>query len=515
MGANRFLMPLTKFVFLATVIAGTTLFLSCKKDAANQLNDAAVEAAESVMATGNDAVLSALNTTTGSILREVWNNNQGNDVGQIPWQTTPSATSKLTSFEVPVDAGANYGERIRGYVIPPVTGNYIFSIAADDAGELWLSKDQNPGNKTKIASTLSWTYSRDWTKYSSQKSAPVPLTAGKAYYIESLHKQGGGGANLAVQWVLPTGAVESPIPASRLAPYTGGETSTGNGSYTVSPVIYLEGKHDITISGKFISGGTAPLITLKNCYNIHITGNKLANSTQVGVYLYACKNITVDDNYITNVSSGVYAEQTKEGGIVVNSNQFLNMKGPFPRGQFVQFNNVAGPNSSISYNKGENIMGQSYPEDAISLYQSKGTAASPVKITGNWIRGGGPSNSGGGIMLGDNGGSYLIAQDNILVNPGQFGMAIAGGDHITIINNLIYGKQQSFTNVGLYVNDINGYKTSFCKVTNNKVKYYNKVNYMNPAWLSPNSVKPEGWDANLWGANIDASILPAVIITKK
>jgi parallel beta-helix repeat protein len=505
---------LQKPVLSALLITVSCICLSCRKDSAALLKDTASAATASVMATGNEAVLGSLNTTAGSILREVWNNNIGNDVAQIPWQTTPSATSQLTTFEVPVDAGSNYGERIRGYVIPPVTGNYTFSLAADDAGELWLSKDQNPANKTKIASTLSWTYSREWTKFSSQKSAPVSLTAGKPYYIETLHKQGGGGANLAVQWTLPNGTAESPIPGSRLAPYTGGET-VDNSGYTASPVIYLEGKHDITISGKFITGGTEPLITLKNCYNIKIIGNKLSNSTRVGVYLYACRNITVEDNFITNVSSGVYAEQTKEGGIVVNSNQFLNMKGPFPRGQFVQFNNVWGPNSSISYNKGENIMGQSYPEDAISLYQSKGTAASPVKITGNWIRGGGPSDSGGGIMLGDNGGSYLIAQDNILVDPGQFGMAIAGGDHNTIINNVIYGKQQYFTNVGVYINDINGYKTTFCKIGNNKVRYFNKVNYMNNAWISPNSAKPEAWDTNIFGANISAAVLPAVIITKK
>jgi len=513
MKTSPFIKRLPKLVSVASVVVVAAITVSCQKDSADELKTAS-SAAQQIMAGTTENILGSLNTTPGSIMREVWNNNYGNDVPQITLQLTPSSTAKLTSFEVPVDAGENYGERIRGYVIPPVTGNYRFSIAADDAGELWLSKDQDPAKKLKIASTLSWTNSREWSKFDSQQSAPVVLTAGQPYYIETLHKQGGGGANLAVRWTLPDGTVETPIPGSRLAPYTGGE-STDNSAYTASPVIYMEGKHDLTISGKYISGGTEPLIFLKNCYNITIKGNKLANSTQVGVYLYACKNITVNDNYITNVSSGVYAEQTKEGGIVVNGNQFLNMKGPFPRGQFVQFNNVVGPNSSISNNRGENIMGQSYPEDAISLYQSKGTAASPVKVNGNWIRGGGPSESGGGIMLGDNGGSYLIAQNNILVDPGQFGMAIAGGDHNTIINNQIYGRQQYFTNVGIYINDINGYKTTYCKIGNNKVRYFNKVNYMNNAWISPNSDKPEAWDTNIFGANLSASILPAVIITKK
>lgn len=495
-----------RYSFLASVIGISPLLISCHKDDSKSEHR---NTSGELMAVTNGAV-SVHGVITGSILREVWNNDYGNDVTQITLQNTPSATSQLTTLEGPVNSGENYGERIRGYVVPPATGNYTFWIAADDAGELWLSTGAQPVNKVKIAYTLSWNNSREWTKFASQKSRPITLQAGQKYYIEVLHKQGGGGGNLAVQWMLPGGTIESPIPGNRLAAYTG----TNDPDYASSAAIDLYGQHDITISGKSISGGSAPLIKLTNCYNIHITGNSLSNSSNVGVYLYNCNNITIDNNYFTKLSTGVYADHT-QGGIIVNSNQFLNMQGPFPRGQFVQFNNVKGPGSSISNNRGENITGQSYAEDAISLYQSTGTPSSPVTIKGNWIRGGGPSTSGGGIMLGDNGGSYLYASDNILVDPGQFGMAISGGDHITIINNSIYGRQQSFTNVGLYVNDIGGWKTSDCKVTANKVRYYNKDNYQNNAWLSPNSNKPEGWDANTWGAAIDASMLPAVMITKK
>jgi parallel beta-helix repeat protein len=493
-------------LFAAAVIS--PLLISCHKDIATN----PVQNTAAIMAAGTNAAVNTQSLVTGSILREVWNNISGNDVAQVTLSKTPSATTSLSSLEVPVNVGENYGDRIRGYITAPATGNYTFWIAADDAGEIWLSGNTDPANKVKIAYTLSWNNSREWTKFASQKSKAIALQAGQSYYIEVLHKQGGGGGNLAVQWTLPNGSVESPIPGTRLSPYT--EAVATDPAYTSSPVIDLYGQHDITISGKFITGGSAPLIKLTNCYNIHITGNKLTNAGNVGVYLYNCNNITIDNNYFSKVSSGVYADHT-QGGIVVNNNQFLNMMGPFPRGQFVQFNNVKGAGSSISNNRGENIIGQSYAEDAISLYQSAGTSASPILVKGNWIRGGGPSESGGGIMLGDNGGSYLYASDNILVNPGQFGMAISGGSYITMVNNSIYGKQQSFTNVGIYVNDIGGWKTSNCKVTANKVKYYNKTNYQNNAWLSPNSAKPEGWDANLWGAAVDESMLPAVIITKK
>lgn len=496
-----------KCFFLFALLGTGPFLISCHKDNAfKEVNNSSP-----ALFTSSAVSESNRNLPTGSISMEVWNNNYGNDVDQIALNNTPSLITALTAFEEPANTAENYGTRIRGYITAPSSGKYKFWIAADDAAALWLSNSEASAGKMKIAYTLSWNNPREWTKFASQESPGVTLTEGQKYYIEVLHKQGGGGGNLAVQWMLPDGKIESPIPGNRLSPFS---DQSADPAYTSSAAINLDGQHDLTISGKSIAGGAVPLIKLTNCYNIHITGNKLANGSDVGIYLYNCRNITIDDNFFTKVSTGVYADHT-QGGIVVNNNQFLNMQGPFPRGQFVQFNNVKGEGSSISNNRGENIIGESYAEDAISLYQSEGSLSSPILINGNWIRGGGPSASGGGIMLGDNGGAYLYASGNILVNPGQFGMAISGGHHLTIVDNSIYGSQQSFTNVGLYVNDIGGWQTSDCKVTNNKVRYYNKDNYQNNAWLSPNSMKPEGWDANNWGAAIDTSILPAVIITKK
>jgi hypothetical protein len=180
----------------------------------------------------------------------------------------------------------------------------------------------------------------------------------------------------------------------------------------------------------------------------------------------------------------------------------------------VQFNNVNGAGNSVTNNKGEDILGQSQSEDAISMYQSNGTAASPIMISGNWIRGGGPSSSSGGIMLGDEGGSYLTAENNILVNPGEYGMAIAGGDHNSILNNTIYGASQSFTNVGLYVNSINGHTVTNSTVTGNKVLFYNSSNYVNSCWLAPGTTTPSGWSTtNIWSTILTPAILPSVIIT--
>jgi hypothetical protein len=159
-------------------------------------------------------------TASGTILRELWTGVEGKAVSSIPVSKTPNSKTQLSLFESPSNDGDQYGQRIRGYICPPNTGNYLFWIASDDDGELWLSTDDNPANKKKIAyiQDLNAT-SREWDKYSSQQSASIYLQSGKRYYIEALHKEGWGGDNLAVGWQLPNGTQERPIPGSRLSPF--------------------------------------------------------------------------------------------------------------------------------------------------------------------------------------------------------------------------------------------------------------------------------------------------------
>ncbi|GAB3528714.1 hypothetical protein GCM10027443_07050 [Pontibacter brevis] len=159
-------------------------------------------------------------TSTTHIMREVWENVSGKTVSTIPVTTAPSSTSQLTLFEAPSNVGDNYGARIRAYVHAPATGSYTFWIASDDHSELWLSTDENPANKRRIAYVEGYTSSRQWTRYASQTSGTITLQAGRKYYIEALHKEATGGDNLAVGWQLPDGTLERPIPGYRLTPYT-------------------------------------------------------------------------------------------------------------------------------------------------------------------------------------------------------------------------------------------------------------------------------------------------------
>ncbi|WP_071530918.1 PA14 domain-containing protein, partial [Pontibacter sp. BAB1700] len=76
---------------------------------------------------------------TGKITRDFWSNVHGSTISVVPVNTNPTSTSAISSFEAPTGQGNNYGQRIRGYVTAPASGQYTFWIAADDVAELYLS----------------------------------------------------------------------------------------------------------------------------------------------------------------------------------------------------------------------------------------------------------------------------------------------------------------------------------------------------------------------------------------
>ena len=282
--------------------------------------------------------------------------------------------------------------------------------------------------------------------------------------------------------------------------------------YKATSPISLYNVHDITISYDSINGGSLACISLTNCHNIHITKCKLLNSSSFGVVTSGCANIIVDSSYFYKVATGVFAYNTQ--GVQVVSNQFKNMQGPYPMGQFVQFNHVSGSGNSFINNIGENITGQSNTEDDVNMNASNGTASSPIMISGNWIRGG-TSKTGGGIVLGDNGGSYQTAENNILVNSGAYGIGIADGTNMEVINNKVYGAQTSISNVGIGVQNDYGLACSLNTITGNYVNWTNAKGVRNDNWNANNCGTIIGWANNTWNANINASLLPVIIITYK
>jgi len=159
---------------------------------------------------------------SGAITLELWKNINGAEVADLinhpAFKNPPSATFEFSQLDYQ-GRGEEYGARIRGFLIPPQSGNYTFWIASDDASELWLSASDNPQGKVKLAQVSGYVPRGTWDAQASQKSQPITLKARQPYYFETLHKQGGGEDHLAVGWRLPDGTTERPIPSARFAPY--------------------------------------------------------------------------------------------------------------------------------------------------------------------------------------------------------------------------------------------------------------------------------------------------------
>jgi len=164
------------------------------------------------------SVLNILVLNTGSsVVQEIWTNVPGIYVTNIPTGTPANFTNVLGTLAGANNYGDNYGERIRGYFTPPVTGNYYFWIAGSDSAQLWISDDNNQVNQVlrawvtptnnPTAPGQNGSSPGQWNLQSSQQSGWLSLVAGQPYYLQILHKAGvGTNDNWSVGWLQdPTG----------------------------------------------------------------------------------------------------------------------------------------------------------------------------------------------------------------------------------------------------------------------------------------------------------------------
>jgi parallel beta-helix repeat protein len=269
-----------------------------------------------------------------------------------------------------------------------------------------------------------------------------------------------------------------------------------------------------SITGYRITNPNGPCIHLVGCQNLTITNCILGpspfrntNSQEgAGILLENCTNITITDcsfagNYIgVSVSGG--------SNIKINNNQFTNVIGGFPRGQYVQLRSVTGAGNEIRDNVGDHVFGARDPQDLINVYMSSGTSSSPILISGNKFRNGSYNDQSGGVLVGDYGGNYITVQNNTLVNTGHFGVGVAGGNHVNVLNNNIYIRKPGTDPSGIYVWGQQGASCSYIDVEGNAVDYdhafYQGRGYDN---RNDSSCGPVVTNNN-WDASFGTGILP-------
>lgn len=279
-------------------------------------------------------------------------------------------------------------------------------------------------------------------------------------------------------------------------------TSQAVSSHYDAGLIHLEDSSNITITNSLID----------NMSNERFGGHR-NNAIQVRT----SSQVTISNNSIRNVHSNINDNSDDRGSraikiersasnISISGNQFYNAGR-----NAVQISRVQdAPGISIVNNtiEGRGRWDSDY-EDMINLFSASGTSSSPIRITGNTMRNGGPSDSGTGIILGDGNSGvgvtrYIVVENNQMIDPGHVGINLAGGDHITVRNNTIVGRGNvpHKTTTGMTINNF-GY-TGSCQnhvVTGNRVWMDNQhlPSGVNHVWNSGNCNNGNQFSNNTFG----------------
>ncbi len=257
----------------------------------------------------------------------------------------------------------------------------------------------------------------------------------------------------------------------------------------------------------FLSRPTSGPIFLEDCQDVVIEGKTFQDlgPDVEAIHLENCDNVTIRNNDFARVAQAITA--TDSTNIRVEWNRYRDIIGPHARvglnrANFVQFDKVRG--GYIGNNKG--LGGDT--EDIISLHDASGTATEPLYVENNHFEGTNwQSESGSGIALGDGGSSFAIARNNVLLNPGQVGIFIAGGTGNAIIGNVLYGEQRPLSNVGIYVWNQSDSECSGHEVSGNKVHWTRADGEPNASWDQGGCGPVSGWATNDWRQTTDPAQL--------
>jgi len=300
-----------------------------------------------------------------------------------------------------------------------------------------------------------------------------------------------------------------------------GQGSTYSGPYIPSAPIQWYGISNQTISGLSFTNLDRTSIELWECSNITIKNCKFSKSAYKAITAENAKNLTIENCVFDSIDGAYISGYGKNpfnggtcSGVKFIHNYFKNTIGGSPGHHAIQFMGVdGGGGNQINYNSFEQIRGQSNVDDIISIFASNGMPGDSIEVIGNWFRGGDRS-TGSGIMTGDGetGGSYTVVRGNILCNIVATGIGNAGGNNITIENNICYQdtKLAEKYSAGIYITDFNNgaNNCSSNTIRNNRVFYGQSngslINYENGG----NCGAVTGWDTNISDPTLNASILP-------
>lgn len=239
-----------------------------------------------------------------------------------------------------------------------------------------------------------------------------------------------------VDWRNDTPPVEPPVEP----PTPGWGDGRSFGSRNESGVIHLRGESGVTIENLFFEG--------------HWWLPNRPHNAHVSILLEDCTDITIRNCDFQNVSepvaiiggSNITVEFTRTNGIVGPGSRVDEQTGNFlqtvnrPTGVRILDNKIIATTTVDPWNGAYETM----TEDVISLF-----SASNCEVSRNQIDATGYTrDSGTGIIAGDANGDNHLVSSNTLLNPGQVGLATAGGFGHRFLDNKIWKDRGQFAGSG-------------------------------------------------------------------
>jgi hypothetical protein len=158
------------------------------------------------------------------LLCEYFENLSGNSVAALrsapAYPDHPDRKVQLSRFELPRDRGAKFGARLRGFLVPPVSGRYRLAVCVDHAAELLLSSDDQPAHAKPVINVPRPCGYGAYDRRPEQQSDALEFDAGRRYYIEVLMKQGAASGYLQVGWRGPEAENYTVIEGRYLKPWS-------------------------------------------------------------------------------------------------------------------------------------------------------------------------------------------------------------------------------------------------------------------------------------------------------
>jgi hypothetical protein len=219
----------------------------------------AISGTDSAGASGH-AIVRVLANATPGLREQRWSGTT--NFNNNTWTGSTNYAGNLSSATSTQNVADNYSRRLSGWLVPPVSGEYTFWISSDDGSRFYLGTGETEGSKSLLCSVSGYTGFQAFDSQGGQRSLPVTLEAGRAYWFEAQQAEGGGGDHVSVAWQGAGIASRTVIAGAYLVPNQPGVTMSNDlpdpPVFAADPMVKAAGTQGTAYSGSIAGDASDP-----------------------------------------------------------------------------------------------------------------------------------------------------------------------------------------------------------------------------------------------------------------